>query len=264
MNNKIKVIDFNECQTRRMKERGLGGVRGLVKTEDNIIYVVKPEALNQTLNEIMAQIIINFLGLTPIEYAFVLINGAHYGALRYLDCLKQIGRKNYKILSKAQKVEYLKHLFLNTFLDNEDINGEIYLTEDGKIVSLDYGDAGVNIPLLNIDKRSELEKGVLMSSFHKKSEMNDFMCPIRAYISIVSKFYIDDSVGIDDIKQVMTNVIDGFINADYSEYETFLKELMALHSELHAFIYQEHLNGLIEAAEELKANLNKLFDDMPA
>lgn len=84
MNNKIKVIDFNECQTRRMKERGLGGVRGLVKTEDNIIYVVKPEALNQTLNEIMAQIIINFLGLTPIEYAFVLINGAHYGALRYL------------------------------------------------------------------------------------------------------------------------------------------------------------------------------------
>ena len=55
-----------------------------------------------------------------------------------------------------------------------------------------------------------------------------------------------------------------FIDADYSEYETFLKELMALHSELHAFIYQEHLNGLIEAAEELKANLNKLFDDMPA
>lgn len=41
MNNKIKVIDFNECHIQRMKERGLGGVRGLVKTEDNIIYVLK-------------------------------------------------------------------------------------------------------------------------------------------------------------------------------------------------------------------------------
>ena len=264
MSNKIKIIEFSECQTQRMKERGLGGVRGLVKTKDNVTYVVKPEALNQTLNEIMAQIIINFLGLTPIEYAFVIINGTHYGALKYLDGLKRIGRKNYEMLTKEQKVEFLKHLFLNSFFDNEDISGEIYLTEDGKIVSLDYGDAGIKMPLLNLDKRSDFEKRVLISSFHKKSEMHDFISQIRVYIEVVSKQCLDESIGIDDLRQVISDVINGFINADYSEYEEFLKELLTLHGELLAFIYQEHLNGLIEAAEELKTNLNKLFEDMPA
>ena len=264
MENKYRIIDFNKCEIKRMRERGLGGVRLLVRETSGATYIVKPESLTQTLNEVMGQIILNSIGQCSIDYAFVLIDGTYYGALKYFEGLTRIGRKNYKILSKKQKGEFLKHLFLNAFLDNEDINGEIYLTKDGKVVSLDYGEAGVRIPLFNLHKKNDFEKSVIMSAFHKKSEMYDFMSSIRAYISVVSKFYIDDSVGIDDIKQVMTNVIDGFINADYSEYETFLKELMALQSELHVFIYQEHLNGLIEAAEELKANLNKLFDDMPA
>lgn len=247
-----------------MRERGLGGVRLLVRETSGATYIVKPESLTQTLNEVMGQIILNSIGLCSIDYAFVLIDGTYYGALKYFEGLTRIGRKNYKILSKKQKGEFLKHLFLNAFLDNEDINGEIYLTKDGKVVSLDYGEAGVRIPLFNLHKKNDFEKSVIMSAFHKKSEMYDFMSSIRAYISVVSKFYIDDSVGTEDMKQVMTDVIDEFIKADYSEYEAFLKKLMALHSELHAFIYQEHLNGLIEAAEELKANLNKLFDDMPA
>lgn len=82
-----KIINFYECQTKRMDEKGMGGVRGLVKTPDNIIYVVNPEALNQTLNEIMAQIILKALGLCSIDYAYVLIDGVHYGALKYLKGL---------------------------------------------------------------------------------------------------------------------------------------------------------------------------------
>lgn len=264
MNNKTKVIDFNECQTWRMKEKGLGGIRGFVKTKENEVYVVKPESLDQTLNEIMAQIILNSLGLSSIEYAFVLINGKHYGALRYIEGLTRIYKKDYKFLIKKQKIEYLKHLFINAFFANDDIDGEIYLTKDGNVVSLDYGEAGVSIPLLDIDKKSDHEKSIILSVFHKRSELNNTLSYIRLYVNSACKYYVDGTVSIDDLKQAIVDVIDGFIDADYSEYETFLKELMALHSELHAFIYQEHLNGLIEAAEELKANLNKLFDDMPA
>lgn len=82
---KFRIIDFNECQAMRVNgKKGMGGVRWLVKIKDKVVYVVKFESSNQTLNEIMAQIIIKSLGLCSIEYAFVLINETHYGALRYL------------------------------------------------------------------------------------------------------------------------------------------------------------------------------------
>lgn len=264
MNNKINVIDFSECQTWRMKEKGLGGIRGFVKTKENEVYVVKPESLNQTLNEIMAQIILNSLGLRSIEYTFVLINGKHYGAIRYIEGLTRIYKKDYKFLNKEQKIKYLKHLFINAFFANDDIDGEIYLTKDGNVVSLDYGEAGVGIPLLDIDKKSDHEKSIILSMFHKRSDLNNTLSYIRLYVNSACKYYIDDTVSIDDLKQAIVDVIDGFIDADYSEYEEFLFELLTLHGELLAFFYKEHLNGLIEAAEELKANLNELFDDMPA
>ncbi len=78
------------------------------------------------------------------------------------------------------------------------------------------------------------------------------------------KYYNNATVSIDDLKQAIVDVIDGFIDTDYSEYEELLFKLLTLYGEFFAFIYQEHLDGLIEATEELKANLNKLFDDMPA
>lgn len=264
MNDKMKIIDFNECETWRMKEKGLGGIRGFVKTKENEVYVVKPESLNQTLNEIMAQIILNSLGLSSIEYAFVLINGKHYGALRYIEGLTRLGKKNYKLLSKEQKIEFLKHLFLNTFFDNEDIGGEIYLTQDGKVLSLDYGDAGVKLPLFNIDKKSDYEKSIIMSGFHNRPELETSLVYISSFVKAASKYYFDESIRIGDLNQVVTDVIDGLINSYHSEYEVFLKELLTLHGELLAFIYQEHFNGLIETAEELKPMLNTIFNDMPA
>lgn len=63
--------------------------------------------------------------------------------------------------------------------------------------------------------------------------------------------FIDDSVSLDDIKDVIETMINGIIDSDYSEYEDFVETLQHLHSELHAYIYQEHMNGLIEAAEEI-------------
>lgn len=262
MDNKIKIIDFNECQTWRMKEEGLGGVRVFARTEDDEVFVVKPKALNQTLNEVMAQIILNSLGLTSIEYAFVLIDGIHYGALRYLDGLTRIYKKDYKFLTKKQKIEYLKHLFINAFFANDDIDGEIYLTKDGNVVSFDYGEAGVSIPLLDIDKKSDHEKNIILSMFHKRSELNNTLSYIRLCVNSACKYYIDDIVSIVDLKQAIVDVIDGFIDADHSEYEVFLKELLTLHGELLAFIYQEHFNGLIEAAEKLRDSINSIFADL--
>mgnify|MGYP006987512891 CR=1 FL=1 len=61
MNPNIRIIDFNDCNTGKMKERGLGGTRYLVTTKDNITYVVKPDNLSQTLNEVMVQILIKSL-----------------------------------------------------------------------------------------------------------------------------------------------------------------------------------------------------------
>ena len=56
-----EIIDFSECKTKRMKKKGLGGTRYLVTTKDNITYVIKPGNLNQTLNEVMVQILIKSL-----------------------------------------------------------------------------------------------------------------------------------------------------------------------------------------------------------
>lgn len=170
MNNRIKVIDFNECEIWRMKEEDLDGVRVFARTKDDEVFVVKPKALNQTLNEVMAQIIINFLEITSIEYAFVLINGIHYGALRYLDGLTRIYKKDCKFLNKEQKIEHLKHMFINSFFVNDDIDGEKYLTKDGNVLSLDYGEARVRILLLDIDKKSDNEKSIILSMLRKRSE----------------------------------------------------------------------------------------------
>lgn len=97
----IRIVDFNDCETEKMKETGLGGTRGLVTTKENITYVVKPDNLNQTLNEIMVQIFLKALGLSSINYAFVKICETYYGALKYVDGLIRLGRKNYHILNKG-------------------------------------------------------------------------------------------------------------------------------------------------------------------
>lgn len=255
----IKIIDFNECETEKMNETGLGGTRGLVTTKENITYVVKPDNLNQSLNEIMAQIFLKALGLSSINYAFVKIGKTYYGALKYVDGLIRLGMKNYNILNKGQKLDFLKHLFLNSYLMNSDIMGEIYLTKEGLIVSLDYGEAGVDIPLFNIDKRKTEEQSILMSSFLKKTESDYISRYILNYIRIVKDYFLDDSLTIDELKELISFMIEEIINADYSEYKNFLEVLQLLHSELHAYIYQEYMNGLIETAEEIKKNLKNIL-----
>lgn len=160
---KIKIIDFDEYETRKMKTKGRGGTRGLITTEDGLTYVVKPKNLSQTLNELVVQILLKSLGLDSIDCALVKILDTHYGALRYIPGLKLLGKKNFHTLNKIQKLEFLNHLFINYYLVNSDIMGEIYLTKDGRIVSLDYGEAGVDIPIYNIDKMAPEIQKVLLS-----------------------------------------------------------------------------------------------------
>lgn len=260
----IEIIDFNECKTRRMNKKGLGGTRYLVTSKENITYVVKPDNLNQTLNEIMAQILIKALGLTSIDYAFVKIGETYYGALKYINGMVRLSNKNFNMLNKNQKIEFLKHLFLNSYLVNSDIMGEIYLTKEGSIVSLDYGEAGVDIPLFNIDKRTIEEQNVFMSTFLKKTDSDYTSRYVLNYIRMVKDSFLDDSITIDDLKEVISFMVEGIAGVDYSEYDVFLKLLLSLHSELHAYIYQEYMNGIIETAEEIKKNLKNIFRDLPA
>lgn len=207
----------------------------------------------------MVQIFLKALGLSSINYAFVKICETYYGALKYVDGLISLGRKNYHILNKGQKIS-----FLNLCLMNSDIMGEIYLTKEGTIVSLDYGEAGVDIPLFNINKRTEEEQSMLLSSFLKKTEFDYISRYILNYIRIVKDYFLDDSLTIDDLKEFISFMIEGIINADFSEYKNFLEALQLLHSELHAYIYQEYMNGLIETSEEIKKNLKNIFRDLPA
>ncbi len=192
------------------------------------------------------------------------MNDCYYGALLYIDGLTLITNKKYKSLNKQEKINFLKHLFLNIFLANEDLSGEIYLTKEGKIVSLDYGEAGISIPLLNLDKRNEEEKNILMSCLLKKTEPFYIMNYLRAYIGIVKKKYLDEMVCVDDLKVIVLSMLNLIADADYSEYKTFLKTLMELHSELHVYIYQEHLNVLIYAANDIRNNLDNVWEDMSA
>lgn len=122
---------------------------------------------------------------------------------------------------------------------NSDIMGAIYLTKEGTIISLDYGEAGVDIPLFNIDKRTEEEQSMLLSSFLKKTEFDYIFIYILNYIRIVKDYFLDDSLTIDGLKEFISFMIEGIVNADFSEYKNFLEALQLLHSELHAYIYQE-------------------------
>lgn len=245
-----------------MKTRGLGGVRGLVTTNEGITYVVKPECLNQTLNEVMVQILLKSLGLDSIEYAFVKILDTHYGALKFIPGLKRIGEKNYYLLNRRQKIEYLKHLFINYFLNNEDITGEIYLDNGGKVVSLDYGDAGVSIALKGIDKLGQVEKDIVIATLTKKKNLASFTSRIKSYIDYALKHFSDDIISINEIRVIIVSMLKGIVDSDYIEFGQFLKDLMLLHSELHAYIYQEHMNELIDAAEEIRKNLDNIWKDM--
>lgn len=254
----IKIINFNECDTDLMEERGFGGVRGLVKTKGNVAYLVKPENLNQTLNEVMAQIMIKSLGLTSIEYAFIKINETYYGALRYLKDLVQVTNDKFKSLSKQKKIEFLRHLFLNSLLANDDICGEIYLTPEGKVVSLDYGEAGVGVPLYKLnEKPSEIHK-VFFSIIERKTSSNFLVPLVRSFISFANERYTDDSITKEDIKSVVLSTTEAIGNADNSEYESFLKDVNLLHGELIAYMYQQHLNGLIETSEYIIEHFNEI------
>lgn len=258
----IKIISFDECKIKRMRDRGMGGVRGLVTTNEGITYVAKPECLNQTLNEVMAQIMLKSLGLYSIEYAFVKILDTYYGALKFIAGLKRIGMKNYRSLNKKQKTEYLKHLFLNYFLDNEDIMGEIYLTEEGKIVYLDYGDAGVRISLKGIDKLEPELRDFFVSAALKREDSIHIRSLVKSFARYAYEHFVDEDVSSDDVRKIIESMLMGIVDFDCREYEKFLEDLMHLHSELHAYIYQEHLNGLVDDAVEISKNLDDIWKDM--
>ncbi len=76
---------------------------------------------------------------------------------------------------------------------------------------------------------------------------------------MVKGSFIDDSVLLDDIKDVIENIINGIINSDCYEYEDFVETLLHLHSDLHAYICQEYMNVLIEAAEEISKKIDYLW-----
>lgn len=206
----------------------------------------------------MAQILLKSLGLDSIEYAFVNILNTHYGALKFIPGLKRIGKKNYHSLNRKQKIEYLKHLFLNYFLNNEDITGEIYLADDGKVVSLDYGDAGVSIALKGIDKLGQDKKNMVIATLTKKKNLASFTSRIRSYADYALNHFADEIISINEIRVIIDSMLKGIADSDYAEFGRFLEDLMHLHSELHAYIYQEHMNELIDAAKEISKNLDNI------
>ena len=72
------------------------------------------------------------------------------------------------MLNKNQKIEFLKHLFLNSYLVNSDIMGEIFFSKEGSIVSLDYDDAWVDwIADFNYSEYESFLK--LLLSLHNKT-----------------------------------------------------------------------------------------------
>ena len=160
----------------------------------------------------MVQIFLKALGLSSINYAFVKIGETYYGALKYVDGLIRLGSKNYHILNKGQKISFLKHLFLNLCLMNSDIMGEIYLTKEGTIFSLDYGEAGVDIPLFNIDKRTEEEQSMLLSSFLKKTVFDYISRYILNYKRLVNEDNKNIPVERVDVTSDDEDLVD--INSD--------------------------------------------------
>lgn len=255
----IEVIDFNNCTSERMKEEGFGGIRVMVTKKENVTYVVKPQNLNQTLNEIMAQIMLKSLGLTPIEYVFVEIDGTHYGALKYIDNLTRVTDKRYKLLSREKKIEFLKHLFLNFFLANQDICGEIYVTPGGDVVSLDYGEAGISVSLERVyDQPSELHR-LFITFVNNKTSTDLLTTYTKNYVDTAVDRYVDDSITKEDICGVVLSMVESIVNADNSEYEAFLYDLDDLHGELIAYLYQQHLNGVIDTSEYIIEHFDKII-----
>lgn len=54
---------------------------------------------------------------------------------------------------------------------------------------------------------------------------------------MVKDSFLNDSITIEDLKDLISFMIEGIINADYSEYNNFVESLQFLHSEIHAYIY---------------------------
>lgn len=101
-----------------------------------------------------------------------------------------------------------------------------------------------------------------MSANLKKVESGYILGYISSYIRIVKKYFLDDSIDAKDLKDVIKSMIDGIINEYFSEYEEFVRSLLSLHSELHDCIYQEYLNSLIDAAEEIKNQLKNIENNI--
>lgn len=81
---------------------------------------------------------------------------------------------------------------------------------------------------------------------------------------MVKDSFLNDSITIEDLKDLISFMIEGIINADYSEYNNFVESLQFLHSEIHAYIYQKYMEELIETTEEIKNNFEKILEEMPA
>jgi len=250
LDNFIRLIDEDILSVTTMKEKGFGGTRYLVTTEDNNTYVAKIEYLNQTLNEVMAQIIIKSIGLVSIDVAFVMANDIYYGALKYIDGLKRIGDKNFSILNKEQKNVYIEHLLLNFLLSNSD-NGEIYLTKDGNIISLDYGDAGLDMFLFNLNNKSDSVKKVVIDSALASISRQRIIDELKLFIDIIKTYFIDDDLSYDDVKRITVEFLNKLSNLDFSNYQIFLETLEELNGDIYAFIYQEYMNKFIETVKEI-------------
>lgn len=96
------------------------------------------------------------------------IGKIYYGALQYIDGLIRLSDKKFHMLNKKQKIDFFKLFFLNSLLVNSDNMDEIYFTKEESIIFLDYCEAGVDIPLFNIDKLTIGNKIILCLNLLRK------------------------------------------------------------------------------------------------
>lgn len=229
--------DFKESY---MAREGFGGRITVATSRANAAekYVIKLQRRKQSLNEYVAQELIEALGYKAIPVAWYQDSrGDVYGALKFINGLKPVGLDNSSGLTAEQKKKMLFHLSLSFILGNAD-GGEVFLvnaagesvaTAEMDICSLDYGEALCG-------------KSIFAATFEE-----DVAGRLKIITTVSQKHMaITADFGKSDVENACLSSVWRLAGLDMSKMASTLSDIERYFSRQQGERYREYLEGLKE------------------
>lgn len=256
---KIPLYNLEEFKIRTFFKKGNGGTKYIAKNRDGLKLIFKPDAVFQGVNEYLAQLLIEYLGLPHLYVVWLHHNDFYCVATKFIDDLTLIYDRDLASLNDEQKETVTKLIAFNSLVGNDD-NYEFYLTPSGQVITMDFGMAMVNTDRLQdiISTRESFKE-----KFLKLFELSDDERFTINYNLFNSKYdHYKRLLGLDDdysFDAFTGEIINSLSEMDISIFSNFLDEVNKYFGKVTRDHYEEWIINLKKDCLEHRGGITEEY-----